>query len=212
MRKWIPMVLIAATIAFSAAVYTRLPDPMVIHWNTSGEPDGYGSRAFGTFLLPVTILFIWGMMLVIPKVDPRRANIEQFRETYDTLVIAIIAVTCLLQVGILGSALGWPISVGRLAPVAIGSLFIVLGTLMPRIRSNFFMGIRTPWTLSSETVWVRTHRVGGIAMIAVGLLLALAGLFGTRSWLFVAIGGTGALVILVLVYSYFAWKAEQQPN
>lgn len=209
MRKWIPLVFIAAMLVFSAAVYSRLPDPMVIHWNAAGEPDGYGSRLFGTFLLPAVILFVWGLLLVIPKVDPRRANIEQFRDAYDTLIIAVVGVTCLLQVAILGSALGWPIQVGRLVPIAIGGLFIVLGVLLPRFRSNFFLGIRTPWTLSSETVWARTHRVGGVVMSAVGLLLVIAGIMGTPSWFYVAIGGAMALVVFVLIYSYVAWRAEQ---
>jgi uncharacterized membrane protein len=209
MRKWIPLVFIAAMLVFSAAVYRRLPDPMVIHWNAAGEPDGYGSRLFGTFLLPAVILFVWGLLLVIPKVDPRRANIEQFRDAYDTLIIAVVGVTCLLQVAILGSALGWPIQVGRLVPIAIGGLFVVLGVLLPRFRSNFFLGIRTPWTLSSETVWARTHRVGGVVMAAVGLLLVIAGIMGTPSWFYVAIGGAMALVVFVLVYSYMAWRAEQ---
>ena len=209
MRKWIPLVFIAAMLVFSAAVYSRLPDPMVIHWNAAGEPDGYGSRLFGTFLLPAVILFVWGLLLVIPKVDPRRANIEQFRDAYDMLIIAVVGVTCLLQIAILGSALGWPIQVGRLVPIAIGGLFIVLGVLLPRFRSNFFLGIRTPWTLSSETVWARTHRVGGVVMSAVGLLLVIAGIMGTPSWFYVAIGGAMALVVFVLIYSYVAWRAEQ---
>ena len=129
MRKWIPLVIILATIVFSAAVYSRLAAQMVIHWNAAGEPDGYGSRMFGTFFLPVVILFIWGVLLVLPKIDPRRANIEQFRDSYDVLVIAAVTVTCLLHVAILGSALGWQIEVGRLVPVAIGGLFVVLRTL-----------------------------------------------------------------------------------
>jgi len=210
MRRWIPLLLVAATVAFSIAVYSRLPDPMVIHWNASGEPDGYGSRAFGTFLLPVVILVIWGMLLVIPRVDPRRANIAQFRGTYDLVVIAVIAVTCLLQVAILGSALGWPIQVGRFVPIAIGGLFMVMGALLPRFKSNFFFGIRTPWTLSSDAVWERTHRVGGVVMLLIGTLLIAAGALGTAKWFYVAIGGAAVLVMVVLVYSYLVWKAEQR--
>lgn len=209
MRKWIPLVFVLATLGFSAAMYNRLPDPMVIHWNVSGEPNGYGSRAFGTFFLPVVMLFLWGLMLVLPKIDPRRANIEQFRDSYDLLVIAIVAMTCLLHVGILGSALGWPIQVGRLAPVAVGGLFVLLGTLLPRFKSNFFFGIRTPWTLSSETVWTRTHRVGGTIMMVIGALLVVAGVMGTARWLYVAVGGAAALVLVVLLYSYLAWRSEQ---
>src|SRR5687767_10938308 len=115
MRKWLPAAVIAATVVFSLAFYSRLPDPMPIHWNASGEVDGYGSRAFGTFVLPVVMLFLWGLLLVLPKLDPRGANIEKFRETYDVFVFAVMAMMGAIQVGIVGSALGWPISIGRLA-------------------------------------------------------------------------------------------------
>lgn len=204
MRKWIPLVIIAATIVFSAAVYGRLPDQMVIHWNASGEPDPFGSRLVGAFLLPVVILFVWGLLHVLPMVDPRRANIEQFRDSYDVLGIAVITMSCLLHVGMVGSALGWPIQVGRLVPIAFGGLFLVLGTLLPRFKSNFFFGIRTPWTLSSETVWT------GTMMMVIGLLFVGAGLLGTARWLYVALGGALTLMIALLVYSYLIWRSEQR--
>lgn len=210
MRKWLPAVLIAATVVFSIALFSRLPDPMPIHWDASGEVNGYGSRAFGTFLMPAVMLFIWGLMLALPKLDPRSANIEEFRATYDVFVIAVIAVMCVIQVGIVASALGWPVPMGRLAPISIGALFVILGNLLPRFRSNFFFGIRTPWTLSSETVWARTHRVGGAVMLVVGLLLVVAGLMGTPRWFYVAIVGGVAMMLVVLVYSYVIWRDEQR--
>jgi immunity protein, SdpI family len=209
MRKWLPAVLILGTLAFSISAYSRLPERMVIHWNAAGEPDGYGSRAFGVFMLPAVLVGIWGLLVALPRLDPRRANIEQFRDTYDLLVIAVVAVLCVLQVGIVGSALGWPIQVGRLAPVSIGALILFLGTLLPRFKSNFFFGIRTPWTLSSETVWARTHQVGGYAVSLLGLLLVVAGIMGTHRWFLVAICGGMALVIGLLAYSYLLWRGEQ---
>lgn len=209
MRKWLPAALILATVLFSIAVYGRLPDPMVIHWNAAGEPDGYGSRAVGTFLLPAVILGLWALLLVLPGIDPRKANIEKFRDTYDIFVIAVVAVMCALQIGVLGAALGWPIQIGRLAPISIGALFMLLGSLLPRFKSNFFFGIRTPWTLSSDSVWERTHRVGGYGMMLIGALLVIAGLIGTAPWFVIAIAGSVALGIGVLVYSYVLWRSEQ---
>jgi uncharacterized membrane protein len=209
MRKWLPAVFILATAAFSLAVYSRLPDPMVIHWNATGEPDGYGSRAFGAFFLPAMTLGMWGLMLAIPKLDPRAANIEKFRDTFDRLIVAVIALMCALHVAVLGSALGWPIPIGRVAPIGIGALFLFLATLFPRFHSNFFIGIRTPWTLSSETVWTKTHRFGGYAMGLMGILLIGAGLAGTRRWVLVAIWGSAALVLAILVYSYVIWRGER---
>lgn len=212
MRKWLPAVLILATLVFSIAVYNRLPERMVIHWSISGEPDGYGSRGLGAFLLPLVALGMWGLLMVLPKLDPRSANIEKFRDTYDVFVLAVIAVMCVLHVGVVGSALGWPLPVGRLAPISIGALFVVLGNLLPRFRSNFFFGIRTPWTLSSDTVWTKTHRVGGYVMVLIGLLLVVAGTIGSPRWFLVAICGAIAMVTVVLVYSYVVWRAEQRQN
>ena len=209
MRRWLPALLILATVAFSVSVYSRLPERMVIHWSVSGQPDGFGSRVFGVFLLPAVMLALWGLLLVLPKLDPRSANIEKFRDTYDVFVIAVIAVMCVLQVGIVGSALGWPIQVARLAPISIGVLFVVLGNLLPRFRSNFFFGIRTPWTLSSETVWTRTHRVGGYLMMLMGLMLVVAGIVGSALWFTVAIGGAIVLTLSILAYSYVLWRSEQ---
>ena len=209
MRKWSPAVLIVATLAFSAAMYNTLPERMVIHWSASGEPNGYASRAFGAFFLPAIALGIWGLLSVVPKIDPRGRNIEQFRDSYEILVVAVIGLLCLLHVGVVGSARGWPIRIERLAPVGIGALFLILGVLLPRFRSNFFLGIRTPWTLSSETVWARTHRVGGYAMAAMGILFASAGLVGSERWFWIVMAGSVALALGVLVFSYVAWRQEQ---
>ena len=110
----------------------------------------------------------------VPFIDPRRANIEKFRDAYEVLIIAIIGVTSLIHVAVVGAALGWPLPIDRIAPFDVGVLFIILGNLLPRFHSNFFLGIRTPWTLSSETVWRKTHRVGGYAMVVVGLLMVVA--------------------------------------
>lgn len=212
MRKWLPAVLILATLAFSIAAYTRLPERMAIHWNASGEPDGYGSRVFGAFVLPAVLVGLWGLLLALPRLDPRSANIEKFRDTYDVFVIAVVAVLCVLHVGVVGFALGWPVQVGRLAPVSIGLLFLFLGTLLPRFQSNFFFGIRTPWTLSSDTVWTRTHQVGGYVMGLMGLLLITAGIMGTHRWFVVAISGSVVMAIGLLVYSYLLWRGEQRPG
>jgi uncharacterized membrane protein len=212
MRRWLPAVLILATIVFSLAVYNRLPERMVMHWNADGEPDGYGSRMLGALLLPAVTLGIWGLLLAVPRLDPRAENIAKFRDTFDQLVLAVIGMMCCLHVAVIGSALGWPISVGRVVPVVIGILFLFLGTLLPRFRSNFFVGIRTPWTLSSETVWTRTHRVGGYLFGLIGVLLIAAGLIGSRRWLLVAIYGTLALAVTILVYSYVIWRGEQRPG
>jgi immunity protein, SdpI family len=108
--------------------------------------------------------------------------------------------------------LGWPIPVKRFVPFSVGALFVLLGSLLPRFRSNFFFGIRTPWTLSSESVWAQTHRIGGWAFALMGLLLIIAGVVGSTRWLIGAFAGSVVLALGLLVYSYLLWRAEQRPN
>ena len=210
MRKWFPAILIAGALAFSLIAWPRLPEQMVTHWNMRGEPDGYSSRLLGAFMIPVFTLGIWLLLLAIPYIDPRRANIEKFRDTYETLIIAVVSIMVLLHVAVVGAALGWPIAIARLAPFAVGALLVVLGNLLPRFRSNFFMGIRTPWTLSSDTVWMKTHRVGGYLIVGAGLLLIASAFVQSAVFSYVAFAGTIFAALATLVYSYIAWRAESR--
>jgi uncharacterized membrane protein len=210
MRKWIPPVLIAAALVFSLAVYSRLPERMVTHWDVRGEPNGWSSRAVGAFAIPAMSLFIWLLLRAVPYIDPRRANIEKFRETFETLVIAIVAMMALLHVAVIGAALGWPVSISRIAPLAVGALLIILGNLLPRFRSNFFMGIRTPWTLSSESVWNRTHRVGGYLLVIAGLVMVVSAFVQSEVFYYVALASVFAAALGTVVYSYVLWRGEQR--
>jgi immunity protein, SdpI family len=209
MRRWYPAVLIAAAFAFSLLVYRQLPDPMVVHWNVDGRPDGYGSRAFGAFFAPVMALFLWGIMRGLPQIDPRRANYAKFQGTYDLIVDAAITLLVTVQVGVIGAALGWPLRIDRVMPLVTGILLLVLGNVMPRARSNWWFGIRTPWTLSSDTVWSRTHRVGGYLFSGAGVATVLSALLPPRWSLGVMLVAIGIAGLGSVVYSYFAWRGEQ---
>ena len=210
MRKWYPVILIGGLILFSALVYSHLPARVVTHWGANGQPNGYSSRFVAVLLIPATILFTWGLMRGLPVIDPRRANYAKFQGTYDLIVNAVVTLLAVVQVGVLGSALGWPMPDPRyLAMGTTGVLTLILGNVLPRARSNWWFGIRTPWTLSSETVWTKTHRVGGYMLSAAGVLILLS------MFLPPAMGMTVLLVSVVgaslgaTVYSYFVWKQEQ---
>lgn len=208
MRKWYPAALIAAAVAFSVAVYSRLPDRMAVHWNVHGEPDRWGGRLEGAFVLPAAALVIWLLMLGLPKIDPRKENYEKFRPTYDLVIAAVVTGMTALHVVVVGAALGWPVSIARVVPIVIGGLFIVLGNVLPRARSNWWFGIRTPWTLSNERVWERTHRVGGYLMIATGMALIAAAFLPARFVGPVILAAAAVMALGTLVYSYFAWRQE----
>ncbi|MGH7565276.1 MAG: SdpI family protein, partial [Gemmatimonadota bacterium] len=125
----------------------------------------------------------------------------------------IALVMAVLHVLTLGLALGWPIDTDRAVTVTMGLLFVGLGNYLPRLRSNWWMGIRTPWTLDSEAVWRETHRVGGWTFVAAGLVLILAGLFvpaGPRAWVSGIALATG--VAIPLVYSYVVYRRTAGPS
>lgn len=209
MRKWYPAVVIAAAFAFSALVYTRLPSPMPVHWDINGQPNGYGSRVFGAFFAPTMALVLWGILRGLPHIDPRRTNYARFQGTYDLIVDAVVTLLVVIHVGVVGSALGWPVRIERTVPLALGVLFLVVGNVLPRARSNWWFGIRTPWTLSSETAWTRTHRVGGYLMSAAGVVTIFSALLPPRWSLGVMLVAVGLASLIPVIYSYFAWRAEQ---
>jgi uncharacterized membrane protein len=182
---------------------------MVTHWDALGHPNGYGSRLVGAFLLPVMALALWGIMRGLPYIDPRRANYAKFQGTYDLIVNAVITLLLVIHVGVLGAALGWPVPMDRLAPLVVGAMLLLLGNVLPRARSNWWFGIRTPWTLSSDTVWTRTHRVGGYLMTGAGIVTMLSVLLPRRAGVAVMSVAIGAASLGSVIYSYFVWRGEQ---
>ena len=208
MRRWFGLLAVIAATVCTVAVYGDLPDRMPTHWNFRGEVDGWSSRAKGAFMLPAIGLAIWLGLRFLPRIDPRRENYAKFRETYDLVANAIVAFMGLIHIVVLGAALGWPISPGRIIAGGVGLLFIVLGNVLPRARPNWFFGIRTPWTLTNDRVWERTHRLGGYLLVAAGLLFVVFALFPMALPTAAIPAAIAGLVLITAVYSFIAWKQE----
>jgi uncharacterized membrane protein len=209
MRKYLPALFIAVTLLISALVYARLPEQIPSHWNARGEVDGYSSRAVGAFLLPLVALGLWGLMRLLPRIDPRRQNYDKFQGMYELLIISVVGFLCVMHLGILAFSLGYPVAVDRLIMVCIGLLFIVLGNLLPRARPNWFVGIRTPWTLSNDRVWERTHRAGGYVFMLAGVAMIATIWLAPVYTMHVVIGTAVFISLFVIGFSYFAWRQER---
>lgn len=209
MRKTLAAALVAGAFALSAAVYGRLPDRVPTHWNLAGEIDGWSSRLIGAFGLPAVTLGMLLLLTWLPRIDPKRANYARFESAYETMMVAVVAFLVLMHVLVIGTALGWPVNLARVVPVAVGMLLLVLGNVLPQARQNWWFGVRTPWTLSDERVWTRTHRVGGRLMMAAGLL-TIATVALPRAWSVpVLIACIVAASLGSVVYSYVAWRQER---
>jgi uncharacterized membrane protein len=200
--------LVGATLA-GLLLWDQLPDQMASHWNVHDQVDGYMTKISGVFMLPLITLAMLVLFLVIPAVDPLKANIAKFRESFNLFIVLMVA----FMVYIHGLTLAWSLGYtnfkmsGAMLP-AIGLLFIFIGFMMRQAKRNFFIGIRTPWTLSSDVVWNETHRVGAVLFMICGVLAVIGGLFGgiTAFWLMFApiIGST----IFLLIYSYVLYQRE----
>ena len=206
--RWLAPAVTVAMWIFALAVYARLPERLPTHWNAYGEVDGWTDKPLGALMLPLMATGTLLLIRLLRRVDPRSGNIDRFHGEWFLVNNLIILFFALLEVATLGYALGWPVDVGRVVPVGVGLLFVGLGNYLPRIRSNWFMGIRTPWTMDNERVWRATHRVGGRAFVAAGLVMALAALLpaGVRAWVIGA--AVAAAVVVPLVYSYVAYRRD----
>lgn len=208
MRKWIPAILILAAVIVTIAVYPRLPEQIPTHWSMSGEVNGWSNRLWGAWMLPLIMAVVWLFMRAIPHIDPRKANYEKFSGMYDALVILILAFMLLMHVVVLLSATGNVIRMDRVVMPATGIFIAIMGVLLPRAQPNWFVGFRTPWTLTSDLSWERTHKAGGALFIALGLLIVASTFIAPERaiWLLV-VAGLGVVAFL-FIYSYQVWKQD----
>ena len=209
-RRWYPLLLAVVGVVASLAVYQRLPETMAVHWDMDGNPNGWMPRPFGAFFGPVFLLVLWQLMRVLPRIDPRERNYARFGDAYDTIVAASLLLVLATHGIVLAEALGHHVSVARVVPALVGVLFVVIGNVMPHMRPNWWFGVRTPWTLSNDRVWARTHRLAGFSMTAAGVAMIVAALLlPARLGIPVLLAATVAATVGPAVYSYLTWKREQ---
>lgn len=209
-NRWFPAVAILLAALASALAYGRLPDRVPTHWNLAGEPDDWGSRLFGVGLMPLVMLAVAVLVPVIPRLDPRRANYEKFWPTYMLVMNLVLAFMLFMHLLVISSMLGSGVRIERVMPFVLGVFLVVLGNVLPRTRSNWLFGIRTPWTLSSDRVWERTHRVGGYLMFGAGVLIIVASLLVPELAMYVVMGAVTVAALGSVVYSFAAWRQERE--
>jgi immunity protein, SdpI family len=205
-KRWVGPLLILGMVVFTVVVYGHLPSRIPVHWNAAGKVNGWAKKWPWAFLTPVVAAGIWLLLSGLRRVDPRRAHYERFNETFWLFLNLVTAMMALVEVFSLGYALGWGVNMSMAMMAAMSVMFIAVGNYLPRIRSNWWMGIRTPWTLESERVWRETHRMGGRTFVAGGIvaLLSLVLPAPLRLWVFVSVMALAGLA--PVVYSYVVWR------
>ena len=168
-------------------LYPQMPERMASHWNIHGEVDGYISKFWGVFLLPFIFTALALLFVAIPRIDPLKANIEKFRKYYDGFIILFSIFWFSIYIQTILWNIGIQISPTIVFPVGFSFLFFYIGILCENAKRNWFIGIRTPWTLSNEKVWEKTHRNGGQMFKIAGLVALLGVLFQDYAFLLILI-------------------------
>ena len=202
------IVILALAALVSLLLWNQLPDPMASHWGANDQVNGYTSKFWGAFLMPIISAVMFLLFLAIPFIDPLKANIAKFRETFNAFIVLIVAFMLYVH----GLTLAWNLGYtnfrmsAAMLP-AMGLLFIFVGVMLNKAKRNFFIGIRTPWTLSSDTVWDETHRVGAKLFMISGALSLVGVLFPDYAiwFLLIPISCAG---IFSTVYLYILFQRE----
>ena len=204
-KDWIMLVVIILSFIVGAYFYPSLPARVPIHWNASGQVDNYGSKLFGAFGLPTISLGIYILFIILPYIDPKRKNYDSFKSTYQLFKYIMIVFFLAMQVVTLLIDVGVAIEMSIFIQIMISLLFIIMGNVMGKLKHNYFVGIKTPWTLADERVWRKTHRLAGPLWVIGGILnviLSLMGLSRSISFIFILI----IIVIVPVAYSYAVYK------
>jgi len=200
----IGMLLTAAVLIATIVAYPHLPGSLATHWNMHGEPDGYSPK-WALFLIgPGIMAAIMLLMYLLPWLSPKRFEIESFHSTYLQIMLMLVALIGYFSIVILWSGIGHGLNVGRAIIGGVCLLLALLGNLMGKVRRNFYVGVRTPWTLADERVWYATHRFAAKTLVAgglAGLALTFAGLNGWPVMVALLVGA-----LLPVVYSLMFYK------
>ncbi len=212
-KSELPALLILA-LAWAAGwyFYTHFPAVVVSHWNFNGVPDGWSGKAANALGIPGLLTGMYLLFTFLPLIDPRKNRYPEFIGVYRKFknLILLVLFTVMMATGLYN--LGYNIKIQFVVPTVIGLLLIVIGNYMGKIKPNWFMGIRTPWTMSSENVWNKTHRVGGYLFILFGLLVILAPLLPKTYGLAVFLAGAVFMVLGTFGYSYWVYRKEMANN
>lgn len=194
-------------LSFAIAIYSYsyMPAKVASHWNSSGTVDGYMSRFWGVFFMPILLTLLALLFVVIPRIDPLKENIAKFRKYFDNFVFLILAVFLFIYIDMLLWSIGIKINPAFVMPLAMGVLFFYVGVLLEKAKRNWFIGIRTPWTMSSEKVWDKTHKRAAI-LFKVAAILCLIGIFFKNYAIWFVLIPVIASAIYTFAYSYFEYQ------
>ncbi len=196
---------------FGIYLYPQMPEKIASHWNVQGQVDGYMSKFWGLFLMPLISAGLFLLFIAIPKIDPLKTNIEKFRKYYDGFITLVIIFLFYLYLLTIFWNMGIRFDIIQLLAPAFGILFYYCGILIENAKRNWFIGIRTPWTLSNDAVWDKTHKIGG-KLFKISGIVVLFGIFFRNYALFFILVPVILVAIYTIIYSYVEYQKELAKN
>jgi uncharacterized membrane protein len=202
--NWISLLLIVASFGLALFWYPDLPDPMPTHWDINGAVDDWTPLPWGALVIPLTSISVWGLMALLPFISPKGFRLDDARPVYDVVWFGVMVFLLVLQWILLRQAMNQGPGLEQQIPLLVGALLMLIGNYLPKFPRNFFVGIRTPWTLASREVWNRTHRLGGIVFMMGGAITMLTSFSSESIQLLIVVAIVVGLV--PLLYSFWVYR------
>ena len=204
-KDWICIILVITMFLINMSVYLQLPEKMASHWSVGGQVDGWMDKFWGTYLIPIISIFMIGLFLLIPKIMVFKENFEKFKDVYDNFKIIFTGFMFILNLVVVFSNLGYDIPVGIVVAGLAAVLLFYMGHIMPKLKRNYFIGVRTPWSLADDKNWEKTQIFGGKVMKVMAVFLVLAFLFQEYFYYLFMI----PIVVGILSIFWYSWNESR---
>ena len=208
--EWPHWLLLAVMFVLAATTWGSSPERIPVHWNIAGHVDRWGGKFEGLLAVPLLALGIYALLLVVPRLDPGRANYAAFAGPYATIRLGTLVVLAVIYALVVLWVRGVRVNMEVWVPLIVGGLFVVVGNVLGKVRPNWFVGVRTPWTLSSKVSWTRTHRAGGWLFVLMGVLFMVTAVLRSAWAVWVLLGASVVGVAGLIVYSYVQWRRDPE--
>jgi uncharacterized membrane protein len=206
--KLLMISIIILSISTSIYAYPFMPEQMASHWNFKGEVDGYMPKFWNLFLVPMILPAMYLLFWLIPKIDPLKKNIKKFINYYESFILLMFSFLFYLQALVISWGFGLRFNMGLMMIPALSLVFYFIGIMLENAKMNWFIGIRTPWTMSSERVWDKTHKIGG-KLFKASALISLTGLLIPDYAIYLVLIPVLISTIYLFIYSYFEFKKQR---
>ncbi|NYZ79831.1 SdpI family protein [Candidatus Micrarchaeota archaeon] len=204
--KWFSRIIIALALAMSLYFYGQMPATMATHWGANGEVNGYSSTLFGLMIIPVMMAAMYALFSVLSNVDPMRKNIDKFRNYFDFFIVIMMGFFFYVQMIMIAWNLGYRFDISIAIVPAMAVLFYFAGVLTERSKRNWFIGLKTPWTMSSDVVWEKSNKLAGRLFKACGIVSLLSLLIVPKYTLMIIIVMAIFASVYPIIYSYYEYK------